>query len=284
MDLGAPSGIKRHLNRRVVWQALQDLHHQFVQARCMDSAAALTLATLFALVPMITVLYRAFALLPEAQQLGQRIEHWLFRHLLPTSGQEVQDYLGYFAEQARQLTGLSAVILILTALLMLHRVQQAFNRIWHSDVAQRSWQHHLRYWLVLGLSPLLLVAGVAMSSYLLSWHWFALPSVPGLFAIFPLLAGMLAFTLMNRVMAAVSVSWTCAGIGGGCTALAFELAKYSFALFMQHFPSYQLVYGAFAALPLLISWVYLSWLIILMGALLTRRLALTINHGTDLAA
>ena len=273
---------------RLAWQVLQKLRAQFVEARCTDSAAALTLATLFALVPMITVLYRALALLPEAQELGQRLDQWLFQYLLPTSGYEVQDYLRYFAEQARQLTGLSALMLLMTALLMLKRIQQAFRLIWRVEAAPRTWQQQLRYWLAWAFSPLLLTAGIAMTSVLLSWNWFASDwlawgwvmesSAPWFLSLLPLLASTLAFALINRVMATVSISWMVAWIGGGCTALAFELAKYSFALFMQHFPSYQLIYGVFAALPLFISWVYLCWMIILVGALLTRYLSMNSHH------
>jgi membrane protein len=233
--------IKRTPRYRIVWQILQNLRTEFVQARCADSSAALTLATLFALVPMITVLYRALEFLPEAQQLGQRLDLWLFKHLLPTSGYEVQNYLRYFADQARQLTGLSAVMLVITALLMLNRIQQAFRCLWREEDLPRTWRQQIRYWLAWALSPLLLAAGVAMTSILLSWNWFAWdglawewvldPAVSWLLSLLPLLASTLAFALINRVMATVSISWTAAWIGGGCTALAFELAKYGFALF-----------------------------------------------------
>lgn len=278
--------IERIWRFQLLWQICQKLRAEFVQARCADSAAALTLATLFALVPMIAVLYQALALLPEAQQLGQWLDLWLFQHLLPTSGHEVQDYLRYFAEQARQLTGLSAVMLVVTGLSMLNRIQQAFARIWRVEAAPRTWQQQARYWLAWAFSPLLLVTGVAMTSILLSWHWFdwrllVVPSISWLFSLLPLLTSTLAFALINRVMAPVSISWTAAGIGGGCAALAFESAKYIFALFVQNFPSYQLIYGVFAALPLFISWVYLCWMIILVGALWTRYLSMTLHQSSS---
>jgi membrane protein len=262
--------VQRFFANNRVWRLLHSLQQQFVSNHCADSAAALTLATLFALVPFIAVSYQALALLPAAQELGQRIENWLFAHLLPATSHEVKDYLSQFAHQAQQLTPLGLLLLLVTALLMLQRIQKIFNRIWQADKPKRTWQGHVTYWLVLGVSPLLVVFGLAMTSYLLSWNLLSLASLPFVLQLLPLLASTLGFALMNKMMPNTEVSWAAAWIGGGFTALAFELAKYGFAFFVHYSSNYQLIYGAFAALPLLIMWIYLSWMMVLVGALLTR--------------
>ena len=140
----------------------------FRSNRCEDVAAALTLATLFALVPSLAVLYSILAMIPELQGLGERIQALAFEHLVPSAGSEVQRYLLVFAEQARRLTVVGVVVLFVTALSMLRRIERAFNRIWFVETPRKGVVSFLRYWAVLSLGPLLLGFGLVMTSYVTS--------------------------------------------------------------------------------------------------------------------
>ncbi len=264
-----------HSALRSVHAFLSFTQSRFIENRCLDSAAALTLASLFALVPTITVLYAILAMIPSLQIIGQEIQDWVFAHLVPSTGLEVQTYIQGFAAQAKHLTSVGLALLFLTALTMLRRIERAFNIIWHVRMPRKGLISFLRYWAVLSLGPLLLGLSLVLTSYVTSLKLFS--DTVRLLAIqqwglglLPFVTSWAAFTLLNWVVPNCRVAFNAALLGGLIAALGFEVAKRLFSSFVSHFPSYQLVYGAFAFFPLFIIWVYVSWIIILLGALLTR--------------
>ncbi|AQZ95052.1 YihY family inner membrane protein [Halopseudomonas phragmitis] len=253
------------------------LVRRFGEDNCAKNAAALTYTTLFAVVPVMTVTYAMLAAIPAFNQVSGEIEEFIFRNFVPSTGETLREYLGEFSQQARQLTGIGVALLIVTAFLMLVNIEKAFNAIWRIRQPRRGVSSFLLYWAVLSLGPLLLGAGFVVSTYLtslsflrgeaplaLAWGW--------LLGWIPLLLSVAAFTLIYVAVPNTRVPLRHGLIGGALVAVLFEAAKASFALYVAMFPGYQLIYGAFAAFPLFLLWIYVSWLIILFGAELVCNL------------
>ena len=143
---------------------------QFEAHGCRQSAAALTYMTLFALVPMLTVMYSMFSLVPVFQGVGGQVEAWVYANFLPSSGREISVYLSEFSAQARSLSGLGVAMLMLTAYLMLMDIEVTFNAIWATSGARRGLNGFLVYWAILSLTPVLLASAFIMKTYLLSFN------------------------------------------------------------------------------------------------------------------
>ncbi|AYC32165.1 virulence factor BrkB family protein [Pseudomonas cavernae] len=253
------------------------LLQRFIDDRAPNSAAALTYTTLFAVVPMMTVTFAMLSAIPVFQGVGEQIQRFIFHNFLPASGETVQEYLTSFTLQARQLTWLGVIFLAVTAFTMLVTVEKAFNTIWRVRQPRRGVSSFLLYWAILSLGPLLLGAGFAVSTYITSLSLISGPdAVIGaktLLRFAPLLSSVAAFTLIYATVPNTRVPFKHALVGGVLAAVLFELAKMLFGLYVRLFPGYQLIYGAFATVPLFLLWIYLSWLIVLLGAELVCNLS-----------
>ncbi len=253
------------------------LLRRFLADHGPNSAAALTYTTLFAVVPMMTVTFAMLSAIPAFQGVGEEIQNFIFRNFLPSSGETVQEYLKNFTIQARQLTWIGVVLLAVTAFAMLVTVEKALNTIWRVRQPRRGVSSFLLYWAILSLGPLLLGAGFAVSTYVTSLSLISGPdAVIGaqtLLRFMPLLSSVAAFTLIYAAVPNARVPLKHALLGGVFTAVLFEVAKMLFGLYVRLFPGYQLIYGAFATVPLFLLWIYLSWLIVLFGAELVCNLS-----------
>jgi membrane protein len=253
------------------------LFQRFLADRGISSAAALTYTTLFAVVPLMTVTFATLSAVPAFQGVGEQIQDFIFRNFVPSTGAAVQEYLKGFTEQARQLTWIGVLALAVTAFMMLVNIEQAFNTIWRVRKSRRGVSSFLLYWAILSLGPLLLGSGFAISTYLGSSALLsgphALAGVKILLGFTPLLFSVAAFTLIYATVPNASVPLKHALLGGIFTAVLFEVAKAIFGLYVSFFPGYQLIYGAFATVPLFLLWLYLSWLIVLFGAELVCNLS-----------
>lgn len=265
---------------------LRSTFEHFLQDDCRRHAAALTFTTLFAVVPMMTVVFTALAAIPSLQHVSGDIQGFIFDNLVPTSGAVVRDQLTSFSQQAGQLTIVGIIMLFVTAVMMLVTIEKAFNEIWQVQSARNGLVAFLRYWAVLSLGPFLLGAGFILSSYLMSLKVFSDTAgvvstvLPGV-GLIPVLFTTLGFTLLYTTVPNCRVPWRAGIISGFAAAVLFELAKKGFGFFITSFSSYQLVYGAFAAFPVFLLWIYISWMIILYGVELSRGVALqeTFSEG-----
>lgn len=257
------------------------LARRFLDDRCFNSAAALTYTTLFAVVPIMTVTFVMLSAVPAFSQLGEQIQAFVFHNFVPSTGETVQMYLRDFIGQARQLTWIGVLVLVVTAYTMLVTIEKTFNDIWRVRQPRRGVSSFLLYWAILSLGPLLLGAGFAASTYVTSLALVAGPEalegVKTLIGFMPLLSSIAAFTLLYATVPNARVPLRHALLGGAFTAVLFEAAKGVFGLYVGYFPSYQLIYGAFAAVPLFLLWMYFSWLIVLLGAELACNLGY--NHA-----
>ena len=266
------------------------LFFTYYEDRCLRSAAALCYTTLLSLVPLTAVIFSVFAAFPMFETIAEDIQGFVFENFVPASGEVVQKYLEEFADKASKLTAIGTVFLILSALLMMNTIEGAMNDIWHIKATRKAVPKFMMYWAVLTLGPLLIGASLAITSYLTSLPFFNETAFitdikARLLGLLPFLATTLACTLLYAVVPNIRVPIRPALAGALVAALLFELAKKGFAYYVTAFPTYEMVYGALATIPVFLVWVYLSWMVVLLGAEISYCLThATIKNRTDLPA
>ena len=265
------------LNNHELGRRAKYLASRFGVDRCSDTAAALTYMSLFALVPLLTVLYTMASAVPAFQGVEGQMQAFMFEHLMPDTNSEISNYLDDFSRQAKNLTGPGIVFLVVTAVLMLRNIEKAFNQIWRASENRSAVSSFLLYWAVLSLAPIMIGLALALSTYLSSFA-VALENydVMGVKALMlkasPLALSTLGFSLMYVAVPNCRVPFKHALIGGFVAALAFHVARAVFTDLVKG-SSYTFIYGAFAAVPLFLLWIFLSWNIVLMGGILVHSLS-----------
>lgn len=249
---------------------------RFWRDDCLTHAATLSYTALLSIVPLMTVAFAVIAAFPVFESLDDRIRSFLFSNLVPASGQVVQSYLERFASKAAGLTAAGVLGLLASALLMMSAVDKALNQIWHVPQTRRALQGFMIYWTLLTLGPLLLGASLAVSSYVeslaaLRRFGMAMPR-QSLLGLVPLLIEFLAFLFMYAAVPNRRVPLRHAAVGALTAAVLFEIAKKGFAWYVASFPTYEAIYGALSALPVFLLWLYLSWIVVLLGAEFTAAL------------
>lgn len=256
---------------------------RFHAERCAQTAAALSFATLLGLVPMLAVGAVLLETLPVGIKLTVALENFLLATLLPEkAGTVIVKYLGQFAQRAERVTWIGLGVLAVTALLQMLTIEHAFNAIWQVK-KRRHWLRRLAlHVLALLAGPLVFGGALASMTYLASVsfglvdepHWVRVAfaqTMPLIFLAF--LFSLLYWLLPNR-----TVSRWHAGLSGVLAALAFVGMQRLFALYVVKLSTYTLIYGAFSAIPIFLLWLYLSWSVILLGALLTAELPGSQQH------
>lgn len=265
------------VRQSIRWQ-MNTIWQQFIEHDCLSAAGALTYTTLFAVVPLMTVTYTFFSILPEYADVGEQVQSFIFENFVPGSSDIVQEKLSEFADRARNLTSVGFLILFVTAFLMLVNIEKSFNTIWHVADPRRGLQRFLLYWGVLSLGPAFVVAGLLSSLYLLG-----LPLVSDLdtfgfretlLGYLPVLLSLAGFTVLYYAVPNCHVPFNHALVGGFVTMLVFQAAFAIFARSSRWF-SYDAIYGTFAAVPVFLIWMYLFWVIVLSGAVFVRSLSLS---------
>lgn len=253
------------------------VRRRFSEDRCIQFAASLTYTTLLALVPIVTIALTVLSALPVFTELTTQLKMFILSNFVPTSaGKIISVYMRQFSEQAAHLTALGLALLGVTAFMLMLTIDHAFNVIWRVR-RQRSLLHRfLIYWAALTLGPLLIGASLSLTSYLVSFSLGLVKGVPLIDTItlkmVPTALTVVAFALLYLIVPSRPVLPRHALIGGVAAGLAFELMKKVFAFYLSHFPTYTLVYGAFAIIPVFLLWIYLSWLVVLSGAVIAAAL------------
>lgn len=250
---------------------------RFEHDRCFRVASALAFTTLLALVPLVTVIFSMLSLFPVFEQWSGELEAFLFKNFVPTAGEAVRSYVLEFSNQAGRLTAVGLIFLLLSTLLLLATIEDAFNDIWRVKRGRMLFQRLLVYWAVVTLGPLLTAVSLSMSSALLSMTIFSDQSLIAgltqtLLKYLPLLFELGAYILFYKAIPNTEVKFWHALTGGIVATILFELAKLGFAYYILNFKSYQLIYGALATIPIFFIWVYLSWVVMLIGAVVAAEL------------
>jgi membrane protein len=247
------------------------------QDGCLQLASSLTLTTLLALVPLLTVMFTLASAFPVFGDLTGQIDDFIASHVLPEQiGKTVLKYVDQFSQRAGRLTLLGLVVLAATSFMTMLTIEKAFNLIWQSSQPRQLLHRIASYWAILTLGPVLIGGSLTMTSYLVSASVGVARSMPtlGVIALWigPFALTILAFTLLYVIVPATRVSFRHAFIGGLVAGILFELAKRGFALYVSRVPGYAMVYGTFSAFPIFLIWVYVSWLVTLFGATVTASL------------
>ena len=251
---------------------------RFSHDRCTQTAASLTFTTLLSLVPLMTIALTMFSAFPVFEDFSVHIKTYLLNNLMPdTAGVVITQYMQQFTESAARLTTVGIGFLALTAMLMMLTIDHAFNTIWRVTRPRPLINRLVIYWAVLTLAPLLVGASLTLTSWLVGVSMGYAKHIPvfGVEAlkVVPVLLTTLAFAMMFRLVPNRYVPRCHALIGAFVAAVLFETMNRAFGFYVSHFPTYKLVYGAFASVPIFLMWIYLSWLTILLGAEITASLS-----------
>lgn len=268
-------------NLQELYQRYQPRALQFTRSflsQCRDDRVAITAGhlayvTLLSLVPFIMVFFAILQAFPAFQTIRIKLEDFVFNNFVPAAGDTIRQYVIEFASNASEMGAISIGFLVIVALLLISNVDKTLNHIWRINIERRKIFTFAIYWMVLTLGPLLVGSSLAMTSYLISLTAYAEEYTPGLstflLGILPYLISFGGYFLLYSVVPNKVVRAKDAAAGAIFAALLFELCKKVFAIYVTSFPSYQVIYGALAAVPILFVWVYLSWIIVLLGAVFT---------------
>lgn len=253
------------------------LSKRFIAARCPQVAGSLTFTTLLALVPLVTVSLALFSNFPAFKTLAETLATFLQKEILPElAAQIVTTYALQFSEKAAQLTLIGTTLLVVTVLLLLHTIDGVFNAIWGVRKPRPILTRFAVYWVALTLGPIAVAGSIFATGELVATSITLIGSHTEGSAFSAMLAPlMLLGTLFSFLYFGTPnhpVRLVHALIGGFTAALAFLLMQRLFGLFIARFPTYTLVYGTFAALPIFLVWLYLSWVVVLLGAILAATL------------
>jgi len=257
------------------------LRQRFREDQLGLTASSLTYTTMLALVPLFTVMLAVFTAFPMFATLQTVLQKWLIESLIPDNiARQVLGYLSQFSSKAGKLGLLGLVVVLTSALMLILTIDRTLNTIWRVRRPRPLAQRVLIYWAALTLGPLLLGASLTMTSYLLTVSSSVMGGITGA-AIggLQLVVNTLEFGLVAAGIAALyhyvpntQVKWGHAWSGGIFVAIGIELAKKLLSLYLTSVPTYNAVYGAFATFPILLLWIYVVWVIVLLGAVLAAYL------------
>lgn len=261
-----------------IWRLLRFIAVRFKQERCGQAAASLTFATLLALVPMITIALTIFGAFPVFEEFSTEIKKYLLNNLVPDkAGAIISRYFTQFAESAARLKTVGIIFLAVTAMSMMMTIDKTFNVIWRVTRHRSLLKQLVVYAAVLTCTPLLVGASLSLTSWLVGMSLGFSKHIPvlGIFAlkILPTLFTSIAFFLLFKLVPNRYVPTPHAIIAALVSALLFEAMNRGFGHYVSNFPTYKLVYGAFSSVPIFLMWIYLSWLIILLGAVVAASLS-----------
>jgi membrane protein len=248
------------------------------EERLAQVAGSLTFTTVLSIVPFLAVSFALFTRFPIFDRFEKALEEYLLRSLLPADiSRTVLKYLGQFAESASGLTWVGSLFVLVTAIALLLTVENALNQIWGVKKRRPFFKRVGMYLLMLAIGPPVLGASLWATSYVLSASMGLIgtlpPAVKFVLTLGPVLLSLVALTTLFYFVPNTRVRRRDAIAGGLIASIGFELGKRGFAVYMLKFPTYKAVYGAFAAFPVFLLWVYFSWLVTLTAALIAANLA-----------
>ena len=254
---------------------------RFVTAGCLTAAGALSYTSLVSLVPVMAIALAVLSAFPIFSSMRDRLLNELFSNFVPEVGSEVEWWFRYFAGTSVQTTTIGVLALLVTVIVLLATIEDQLHIIWRVR-SHRPWlQRILAYWAIMTLGPVLLGVSFSLPSYinlaaqktgldagaLFSGEW-----VHWVLHVLPFVLETAAFTLLYALIPNCVVRWREALVGALVTAALLELLKTGFAVYVGHFSSYRAVYGALAAIPIFLLWMYVAWSVVLFGAVVAAEL------------
>ncbi len=255
------------------FDTLRTLRQRFREDRLGLTAGSLTFTTLIGLVPLVTVMLAVFSAFPIFANFQSALERYFLQSLIPDAiAKPVLKSLTQFAAQASRLGSVGLLVLAATALSMMLTIDRTLNELWRVRKPRPIAQRVLIYWAALTLGPLLLGVSLSATSYALSASRGLVGALPGgvafLLDAFEFALLVVGMAGLYRQVPNTVVRWRHALAGGLFVAIAFDLAKRGLAWYVVTVPTYSTMYGAFATVPILLLWIYLGWVIVLLGGVI----------------
>lgn len=250
---------------------LKHIGTELAQRNLTQTASSLTFTSILAMVPLLTVVLSIFTAFPIFQDFQISLEEFLTSKLMPDAvSDNVMTHLNQFASKAASLTAIGSIFLFVTSVMLISTIDKAFNDIWLVKEQRPLGHRILVYWAIVTLGPLVIGASLWASGMLARaslGYIHDLPLIASLvLTIVPIILTAIAFTALFVYVPNCRVRWRDALLGGLLTSIVLELLRTGFAFYITKFPTYTLIYGAFATVPIFLFWVYLSWLVVLSGA------------------
>jgi len=244
----------------------------FQEDRCFEEAASLGYTSLLAMIPLLAVVFGIVAAFPVFTDWSDKLQSFIFENFLPATGEQIVPYIDDFLNSISSLTLPGTVMLFVTALLLMFRIEVALNRIWRVDRNRTLTNRIVMYWAVLTLGPILMGAAVALSATkVLTALGLDGGVSPGLQNFGMFFLSWLVFSLFFLLVPNRRVQIKHALIGAFLSAVLFEIAKAGFVAYVSN-ANYKVIYGALATVPIFLFWLYLVWIVVLFGASLAASL------------
>ena len=252
----------------VFWQ-------RFNQNKLAQAAGYLTYSTMLAIVPLIMVVFSLFSAFPVFNEVTGALKEFIFTNFAPSASDMVGQYIDEFVNNSKKMSAVGIISLIVVALMLINSIDRTLNSIWQDTGTRPIFTSFAIYWLILTLGPLLVGVSIAASTYVKAMFESAASFSFGLklLSFVPFLSTWFIFTMIYMVVPNKKVSIKHSAAGALIAAVFFTLGKQAFAWYIMTFPSYQLIYGAMATLPIMLLWIQLSWTFVLLGAQLAAVLA-----------
>lgn len=255
---------------------------RFGEGRCRVVAASLSYTSLLAMVPMLAIVLSVLAAVPQLEHFWEEIRSFILDNLLPDSGDRISEYLDGFIANARKMRGFGIVGLGLTAMLLINTIFNEMNVIFRVKRARPVWFRLLVYTGVLVGGPLFLAVSFSLATYIFAQTKVLGPDEFGIAAFsgfgghlvrfLPALILISGFALFFKVVPNRRVAWGDALIGGAVAGLLFSGLRWTFAIYLVYFPTYKTLYGGLSAVPVFLLWTFLSWAVVLLGAVTAASL------------
>ena len=271
---------------RRCWRFAAQVARRFHEDRCLDLASSLAFISVLALVPLITIALTLMSAFPVSASLVEHIDEFVADHMLPEEfGEVITGYVEQFISNAAKLTVVGVAFLAGTAITLMYTIERTFNSIWRVRKARHAGRRFVMYVAILTIGPVLIGLSLSITSYVVSVSLGLTAGVPGasdaILWIAPLMLTVAAFALLYFAVPGTAVEPIHALVGGMVAGVLFELMKRGFAFYVSQVPTYAMVYGAFATVPLFLLWIYLSWVVTVLGAVVTALLPDSIGPTRD---
>lgn len=259
------------------WQhrmlVIKHLAGHLAERNLTQTASSLTFTSILAMVPLLAVVLSIFTAFPIFQDFQHSLEDFLTSKLMPDAvSDNVMQHLNQFASKAASLTAIGSIFLFVTSVMLISTIDTAFNDIWLIKEQRPIGYRILVYWAIVTLGPLVIGGSLWASSVMARASLGYVQGLPFftsfVLTVVPLILTAVAFAALYVFVPNCKVQWKDAFLGGAITSVVLELLRTGFAFYITKFPTYTLIYGAFAAVPIFLLWVYLSWLVVLSGATL----------------
>jgi membrane protein len=250
---------------------------RFYEERGLQTAGSLTYTTLLSLVPLFTVALAVSTAFPVFDEAMTALQEFVLENFLPDARgiETIAEQITMFSQNAGRLTAIGLAFFFVTAVMLMMTIDVSLNRLFRVQRSRPLLQQVLMYWAILTLGPVLIGGSLSMSSFALgaSLGWLKLGfAADVVLRVLPFVFTCAALTLVYGIVPYRVVKPRDALIGGVVAGIAFEIVKRGFAIYLARFPTYSLIYGAFATIPIFLVWLYISWVVVLAGATLTAML------------